>query len=234
MRGQPGVWACPGSAGASAVPAGGLSGVGSACSPRPISACRPYRPVTAAGPAPVLFSAQVSAGCLCTPSSFALQGKESFLFGNEASSLTDSPSRVPSCQPSWTCSSCLCALSATCPGPAHGALWVPPAHTDLPLAQVLVGAGPGRALWFSSLFPGARGSRLERLMAWWEEGTEPRGHSRLLGTAGDCPTEVLKRPFLCSVYHLSLGAVKCEDFSPKHLRCRGKQAAVRAWFGETD
>lgn len=150
-HGQPGVWACVRSVGASAVPAGGLPwGVGSARSPRPIPACWPCRPVTAAGPALVLFSAQICAGCLCMPSSFARQSKESFLFGNEASSLTDSPSRVPSCQPSWTCSSRLCALSATCPGPAHGALWVPPAHTDLPLAQALVGVGPEQALWFSS------------------------------------------------------------------------------------
>nr|CAI9693121.1 unnamed protein product [Rangifer tarandus platyrhynchus] len=33
---------------------------------------------------------------------------------------------------------------------------------------VLVSAGPKQALWFSALFPGARRSRLERLMAWRE------------------------------------------------------------------
>ena len=89
-RGQPGVWACPGSVGASAVPAGGLPwGVGPARSPRPVPACWPCRPVTAAGPALGLFSAQVCAGCLRAPSSFARQSKESFVFGNEASSLTD-------------------------------------------------------------------------------------------------------------------------------------------------
>ena len=35
VRGQPGVWACPGSAGASAVPAGGLSGGGLCMQPPP-------------------------------------------------------------------------------------------------------------------------------------------------------------------------------------------------------
>lgn len=204
MRGQPGVWACPGSAGASAVPAGGLSG-GWALHAAPAPSPR-------AGPTGL--SQQLAQPQFCSlhkslpvasarPPALPCRVRNPFFWGNEASSLTDSPSRVPSCQPSWTCSSCLCALSATCPGPAHGALWVPPAHTDLPLAQVLVGAGPGRALWFSSLFPGARGSRLERLMAWWEEGTEPRGHSRLLGTAGDCPTEVLNGLsfVLCTICH---------------------------------
>lgn len=98
-----------------------------------LQACHSCRP----SPGSLLCTA--CACCLCKLSSFARQGKESLLFGNEASSLTDSPSRVPSCQPSWTCSSCLCALSAACPSPAYGALWVPPAgvpcvHTDLPLA----------------------------------------------------------------------------------------------------
>lgn len=134
---------------------------------------------------------------------------------------SQTPARVPSCQPSCTCSSCLCALLSACPSPAHGALRVPPAHTDLLLAQALVGVDPERALWFSSLFPGARRSRLERFTVWWEEGTEPWGRSRPPGTAGDCLTEALKRPFPCSVYRLPLGAVK-------HLRSRGRQAAVRA------
>lgn len=78
-RGQPGVWACAGSVGALAVPASGLPwGVGSARSPGPIPACWPCRPVTAAGPAPVLFSTQVCAGCLCMPSSFARRVRNPF------------------------------------------------------------------------------------------------------------------------------------------------------------
>lgn len=214
MCGQPGVWACLVPAGVWAVLAGGL-GLGSGLCTQPpphphvpaLQACPSCRP----SPGSVLQTA--CACCLCKPSSFAQQSKEPLLFGNEASSLTDSPSRVPSCQPSWTYSSCLCALSASCPSPAHGALWVPPAgvpcvHTDLPLAQ----CWSEQALWFSALFPGARRSRLERLTA-WREGQRTTGDTpglrRQLETSRRLSwfqslTEALKRPFLCSVYHLSL------------------------------
>lgn len=91
-------------------------------------------------------------GSLPPPSSFTHQGKESFLFGNQAFGLTDYYSRVPSCQPNWICSSCLCAFSVSPPPPHRscsrgsvgGSLpglclsFQPPGvlcvHTDFPLA----------------------------------------------------------------------------------------------------
>lgn len=195
--------------------------VGSACSPLPVPVVPALQACHSCWPSPGSVLAQACAGCLRKPSSFARQSKESFLFGSEASSLTDSPSRVPFCQPSWTCSSCLCALSAACPGPAYWALWVPPSR---PLR------GPSRQpewafplLWSTRALSRPCGSPLSS-WSMQEQAGEAHGlvgraqrttgrRSRPPETAGDCPrwlswfqslTEALKLPFLCSLYHLSL------------------------------
>lgn len=215
--------------------------LGSACRwPGPggwaLQACHSCRP----SPGSVLRTA--CACCFCKPSSFARQSKESLLVGNEASSLTDSPSRVPSCQPSWTCSSCLCALSAACPSPAHGALWVPPAgvpciHTDLPLAQCWSARAPSRPC-------GSLLSSLERAGADWRDswpggkGREPQGTLRASGDSWRlfAPAVLVSKSdrSIKTAFHLfcvpsvTVGAVRCEGLSPKHMRSHGKQAAVQA------
>lgn len=150
MRGQPGVWACPGSAGASAVPAGGLSS-GLCMQPPPHLRRAGLQACHSSWPSPVLFSAQVSTGCLCTPSAFACRVRNPFFLEMKPPASWNSTSQCPPAS-SWTCSSSVpCQPPAL--APAHGALWVPPAHTDLPLAQKcwLAQAQAGPVVLLSSL-----------------------------------------------------------------------------------
>ena len=88
------------------------------------------------------------------PSRFTHRTKEYFLSGNEESCLINYLSWVPSCQPSWNCSSWLCAFSVSLPqprpwwNPLVPLSWIPPllvsptavlcTHMDLPLAWFLI------------------------------------------------------------------------------------------------
>ena len=192
-------------------------GVCSTRSPRPIPACQPCRPVTAAGPALVLFSAQPVP--VASASSPALPGRvrnPCFLEMKPPASQTPPhecppasqagpvlPASVP-CQPPAPApltGLCGCrqpecrASTRTFPLPSAGLLGPqagPVVLCSLPWsAQEQTGEAHGLA------------GRAEN----------HRGPSRPPETTGDCSrqlswfqslTEALKRPFLCSVYHLSL------------------------------
>lgn len=129
------------------------TGFGESCSPSfSLSPHPPYLSLHACPLAQLQFGSLHKAfgGSLPPHASFTHQNKESFLFGNQEFGLTHYFSWVLSCQPNWTCSSCLCAFSSLLRPFSPAKLWVPLkrgsfqltavlcAHTDLLLAWALV------------------------------------------------------------------------------------------------